>query len=350
METEVVKIGAEQEMDQAIARAAQTIRAGRLVAFPTETVYGLGANALDGDAAKRIFEAKGRPHNDPLIVHLSSPAELPTVAQNISQRVWSIAEMFWPGPLTLILRKHPRVPDIVTAGLETVALRVPSHPIAHAIIRESGLPVGAPSANRFGHTSPTTAQHVLADLNGRVDLIVDAGPTPFGVESTVLDMTSDPPAVRRPGAVTLEALRGALGEVELVSPLLDDGQHETAKSPGTHSRHYAPNMPLFFMVGNRERALAAMERLADSYLKQGKQVGLLLLREDTLRFDEQTFTVRILGSETDYDGVARRLFSALRELEAAGVDLVLVRSLESTGLGLTINDRLTRAAAEIIDV
>ncbi|MER3421280.1 MAG: threonylcarbamoyl-AMP synthase, partial [Chloroflexota bacterium] len=214
MKTEVLRCTSPERDREAIVRAARVIRAGGLVAFPTETVYGLGANAFDAEAVAGIYRAKRRPPEDPCIVHIAAVAELPRVAARIPHQVEALAH-FWPGPLSVILPRAEAIPPIVTAGRPTVAVRVPAHPVALALIREAGVPIAAPSANRFMHTSPTTAQHVWDDLAGAIDLILDGGPTPVGVESTVLDLTGEVPTVLRPGAVTVEQLRAVLGEVRV---------------------------------------------------------------------------------------------------------------------------------------
>ena len=220
-----------------VRRGAEVIRAGGLVAFPTETVYGLGADALSDSAVARIFEAKERPRGNPLIVHLAGAAALESVAARVPPRARDAAARFWPGPLTLVLPRAGTVPLITTGGLETVAVRVPSHPVARALIEASGRPIAAPSANRSGRPSPTRAEHVREDLDGRIELILDGGPTPVGVESTVLDMTTEPPMLLRPGGVTLEQLRDCLGEVAV---LAGDDEEAAGRSPGLRYRHYAP--------------------------------------------------------------------------------------------------------------
>ncbi|MCX6068769.1 MAG: L-threonylcarbamoyladenylate synthase, partial [Chloroflexi bacterium] len=239
-----------------IAEAAQIIRAGGLVAFPTETVYGLGANALDLNAVGKIFTAKGRPAADPLIVHLSGLDQITRLVRSVSPAAQTLAETFWPGPLTLILPKLPEVPDLVTSDLDTVAVRVPDHPVALALIQAAGLPIAAPSANRFGHTSPTTAQHVFHDLDGRIDLILDGGATSIGVESTVLDVSSNPPRILRPGGVTREMLESVIGPVTVL------GQRKKPEkglpSPGLLEKHYAPRAEMLLFSGdNARKTLAA---------------------------------------------------------------------------------------------
>lgn len=332
----------DRALHEALAEPARVLRAGGLVAVPTETVYGLAANALDADAVARIFEAKGRPLYDPVIVHVADADELDRVAAEVPPLARDLCARFWPGPLTLVLPRGDDVPEIVAAGGPTVAVRCPAHPVARALIRAAGVPVAAPSANRFGHTSPTEAQHVLDDLAGRVDLVVDGGPCEVGVESTVLDLTSDPPAVLRPGGVPIEALAGAVpGVVErrqAAPPSAD------LPSPGLLERHYAPRTPLWLVEGGVDRlvALAAAQRAA------GVHVAVLVADEDLAAARAASLEATALGPAAGAEGVARALFRELRRLEDAGFDLLLVRSFPREGLGAAVHDRLTRAADRVI--
>ena len=313
-------------------RAAEVIRAGGLVAFPTETVYGLGADALSDSAVARIFEAKERPRGNPLIVHLAGAAALESVAARVPPRARAAAARFWPGPLTLVLPRAARVPLITTGGLETVAARVPSHPVARALIEASGRPIAAPSANRSGRPSPTRAEHVREDLDGRIELILDGGPTPVGVESTVLDMTTEPPTLLRPGGVTLEQLRDCLGEV---SVLAGDDEEAAGRSPGLRYRHYAPRAQVIVIEqGRGELAVAP-------WLVAGRPVALMAQRPVSL--DRPGLTVRTMPG--DLGAYARELFAVLRELDSTGVEGIFVEAVPAEGLGLTIMDRLRRAAS-----
>ncbi len=346
--TQVWRVDPERPEPEILARAAALLRRGGLVAFPTETVYGLGANAWDAAAVRRIFAAKERPAYDPLIVHLASPEALPQVAQGIPPRAWALVERFWPGPLTLVLPRAAGIPDAVTAGGDTVAVRCPAHPVALALLRAAAIPVAAPSANRFGHTSPTTAQHVWEDLAGRIELILDAGPTPVGVESTVLDVTRDPPVLLRPGGVTKEALEAFLGvPIEGPGRRIEPGR--ASPSPGMLPRHYAPNTPLWLFLGPRAWALAAMRRVAQQRLERGERVGLLLTAEDQGLWRGLPVTVQILGQEGDWERIAQGLYGALRRLDKADLSIILARDLGGgAALGLAIRDRLRRAASRVI--
>ncbi|MBI4494224.1 MAG: threonylcarbamoyl-AMP synthase [Chloroflexi bacterium] len=341
--TVVLAVDPEQPEPAAIARAAQVLRRGGLVAIPTETVYGLAANAFDPEAVRSIFRAKERPRHDPLIVHLASAEELPRVARHVPPEAQRLAEAFWPGPLTLLLPRAPQVPSEVTAGLDTVGVRVPSHAVARAVIAAAGVPVAAPSANRFGHTSPTTAQHVLHDLDGRIDLVLDAGPTTVGVESTVLDLTSDPPRVLRPGGVPVEALAQVLEREVPVG-----ASAGPARAPGQLLRHYAPRARLELFEGTPEATLHAIADQARRHLQQGKRVGLLLADEDVAALGalepQEQVLVRPVGSRRDLAEIARRLYAELRRLDTQGPDVILARTFGTEGLGLAIADRLRRAA------
>ncbi len=326
-----------------IQEAAIVLRRGGLVAFPTETVYGLGANALDAEAVQGIFVAKGRPAYDPLIVHLADCDALPQIVADAPQVAYTLAARFWPGPLTLVLPRSQRVPLLVTAGGPTVAVRVPAHPVALALIRAAGFPIAAPSANRFGRLSPTQAVHVLDDLEGCIDMILDGGPTPVGVESTVLSLVTPVPTILRPGGVSREALAAALGDVQMAAQPFST--ESALPSPGTLTKHYAPRARLMLYQGSREAVLHAMRAAALHDVERGQRVGLLLAEEDLLAFSGIPATVQTVGTGGALEEVARQLFAALRALDHADVTVILARDFGAAGLGLAIRDRLTRAAA-----
>jgi L-threonylcarbamoyladenylate synthase len=329
----------------AIALAADLLRAGEVVAFPTETVYGLGADATSDMAVQRIFAAKGRPLSDPLIVHLADVTYLDKVARNIPPEANQLAERFWPGPLTLVLPRNARIPAIVAAGGDTVGVRIPSHPVAQALLRAVNLPIAAPSANRFMHTSPTTAAHVLADLDGRIACVLDGGPTPVGVESTVVDLTTNPPRLLRPGGVTLEALRTILPTI--LAPDSAPGEPANiapARSPGQMERHYAPHTRLIVFDATGAEALTAMLAEATAARARGERVGALAANEEAATLEGVGVRVARLGSAADLAAISRRLYAALRELDAVGLDVLLAHSFGRQGLGLAIDDRLRRAA------
>jgi L-threonylcarbamoyladenylate synthase len=330
-----------------IRQASDIILRRGLVAFPTETVYGLGANALDEEAVAKIFIAKGRPSNDPLIVHVASVDDISRVASEIPPIVQKLADAFWPGPLTLILPKQAHVPNSVTSGLNTVAVRVPSHPIALALIQASGVPIAAPSANRFGHTSPTTAAHVMDDLDGRIDLILDGGSTTVGVESTVLDVTCTPPMILRPGGVSREALEAVIGAVDLRKNR-SDADDEAQVSPGLLGKHYTPRAELILCSGEKESALEKLSALAKQARAEGRSVGLLLADEDIESFKSIPCISYPLGSSHDLESIARNLYAGMRALDDKHVNIILTRDFGEQGLGLAIHDRLIRAASKII--
>jgi L-threonylcarbamoyladenylate synthase len=323
-----------------LAEAGEVIRHGGLVAFPTETVYGLGANALDEAAVARIFAAKERAASDPVIVHLAEPTEIGTVAAAIPPAAWALANQFWPGPLTLVLPKQAAVPSNVTAGRPTVGIRVPRHPVARGLIRAAGTPVAAPSANRFTRTSATLAEHVLDDLDGRVDLILDAGPATIGIESTVVAVDERQVRVLRPGAVSTEDL------VAVLAPLgvgVVRGAAEVSEAPGLMKRHYAPRARLTVYHGDPERAVAAALAHAAAEVAAGKRVGALLADGDSPPIPPGLVVER-LGPRSEPEVIARRLFAALRRLDRAGVDTIVSPSFGSHGIAVAILDRLQRAA------
>ncbi|MDH4067262.1 MAG: L-threonylcarbamoyladenylate synthase, partial [Acidobacteriota bacterium] len=280
MKTRVVRVDPERPEPEAIAEAAALIREGGLVAFPTETVYGLGANALDPRAVGRLFEAKGRPSTDPLIVHLAHIGQLGQVAADVSGVARALALAHWAGPLTLVLKKKAAVPDVVTAGLPTVAVRVPSHRVARALVETCGVPVAAPSANRFSRPSPTRAAHVLSELDGRIDLLLDGGPTPVGVESTIVDCTVSPPVLLRPGGVTREALLAQVPDL-VVRPRFG-GTTVAQPAPGQLARHYSPTARLTLFEGEVAAVRARLLADARALAAQGQRVGILAPEEDVL--------------------------------------------------------------------
>ncbi|MEN9939019.1 MAG: hypothetical protein RLZZ387_5598 [Chloroflexota bacterium] len=315
------------------------------MAFPTETVYGLGAHALDAAAVARVFAAKGRPSSDPLIVHLATAGELASVALDPPQVAADLARRLWPGPLTLVLRRRPHIPPAVAAGGDTVAVRVPSHPVALALIAAAGAPVVAPSANLFSRPSPTSAQHVLEDLRGRVDVVLDAGPTAIGVESTVVDLTTDPPALLRPGGVPAEVLRALLPGLSYTPRYLAaEESGAVAPAPGMLLKHYSPRAPLTLYAGPRAAAIAKMRAEAERLAAEGRAVGVMAAAEDLATLAGSGARVAELGARDDNAQLAARLFAAMRELDAAGVDAILAVAPEREGLGLAVWDRLVRAA------
>ena len=367
--TEVVSVDPVRPNQTDIARAADCLRRGGLVAFPTETVYGLGVHAMDRAAVRRLFDAKGRPANDPLIVHVSSFDHVMPLVVAPPHDAERLASRFWPGALTLVLRRAPSVPREVTAGLETVAVRVPAHPVARALLLATSLPIAAPSANLFSRPSPTLAAHVLEDLDGRIDMILDGGPTSVGVESTVLDLTVDPPVVLRPGAISVETLRTVVPAVQSRITAAPTSDHESMPSPGLLTKHYAPRAPLTIYRGEPAAVGVALKHGVRSSVDRGQRVGVLVSAEDALLLSDldsdlggdlegvrgQSVVLVTLASEDDAAATAARLYAALRELDTAHVDVILARDIDNDGahddgLWRAIRDRLHRAAASVIVV
>jgi L-threonylcarbamoyladenylate synthase len=345
IQTELLPINILTPEPSIIERAATLLRNGELVVFPTETVYGLGADALQPAAVERIFAAKGRPFSDPLIVHIASLAALDTLVTTLPHAALLLAQAFWPGPLTLVLPAQTRVPKMITAGLETVAIRMPRHPVALALIQALGSPIAAPSANRFMHVSPTTAQHALADLHGRVPLILDAGPCSVGVESTILDLCTKVPTILRPGGISLEALRTIVPQVQPPPKRTLTTHDDTAqRAPGQMLIHYSPTVPTFLFEGDRETMHTAMQAEIQRRLQAGEQVGVLLADEDLAIFQGCGAFTYSLGNAHAPEQIAARLFAGLRTLEEAGVQVILCRNFAEQGLGLAIRDRLLKAA------
>lgn len=334
----------------AIASAARLLRDGQLVVFPTETVYGLGAHALDAAAVARIFVAKGRPSTDPLIVHLADSEALAALAREIPEEARALAARFWPGPLTLILLKRPAVPDIVTAGLDSVAVRVPAHPVALALLTAAAVPVAAPSANRFSRPSPTTAAHVLLDLDGRVDLVLDAGPTDIGVESTIVDCTVSPPVVRRAGGVPFDLLAEVVPSLRVADTVTDVVTAQVA--PGQLLRHYAPHARLTVYAGAPAAVVTRLAGEVRTHVGQGARVGVLAPDDDLLALAPEIAAAAArgrvvtasLGKRSEPTAAARRLFAALRDLDAGEVDVIVASGPDVAGLGAAVWDRLRRAA------
>jgi L-threonylcarbamoyladenylate synthase len=343
IQTDIIKVDSHHPEKAEIERAAALLRAGEVVVFPTETVYGLGADTLQPEAVEKIFAAKERPYSDPLIAHIADLSMLEQIVTDIPALAHKLAQAFWPGPLTLILPASERVPRLVTAGLPTVGVRMPGHPVALALIRAAGSPVAAPSANRFMHVSPTTAQHVSADLDGRVPLILDGGPCTVGVESTILDLCAPVPTILRPGGVSLEALRSIIPEVQppVKRTARKNSDEEVQKAPGQMTIHYAPRVPAILFEGPLEAMRNAMLHEIQRRKAQGEHVGVLIIDDDMDTFRESGAYIYTLGTQPEQ--VATRLYAGLRVLEESGVQVILCRSIAEHGIGLAIRDRLLKA-------
>ena len=350
MKTKVIHVDRDRPDAAAIEEAAQALRDGKLVVFPTETVYGLGAHALDPSAVQRIFDAKERPSTDPLIVHIAHIGQVGQCATGMPAGARKLALSFWAGPLTLILQKKPAVPDLVTAGLPSVALRVPSHRVARALMETANIPIAAPSANRFSRPSPTTAAHVLDDLDGRVDLILDAGPTDIGLESTIVDFTTDPPVLRRPGGITFEQVHSLVPEVTVQTGFasLEDPQ----SAPGQMTRHYAPKAELTLYEGPIDAVVRKVAADLRTSTAAGERVGVLAPQEDLSalapeiagRASVGRIETTPYGSRSDLERSGRDLYASIRALDATGVTKIFAIGVGSEGLARAIRDRLARAA------
>lgn len=320
-----------------ITQAANKLKENEVVAFPTETVYGLGANAFSDEAVHKIFEAKGRPSDNPLIVHIASKEQLYDFVDEIPEYALLLIKEFWPGPLTLVLRKKgEELSDLVTAGLDTVGVRMPDHPIALALLKEANVPVAAPSANRSGKPSPTQASHVYDDLQGRISGIIDGGSTGVGVESTVIDCTTTIPTILRPGGVTKEQMEAVVGEVRVDQALVEEGH--APKSPGMKYTHYAPNAPVIVVDGSH----GFLQQLIDQYEKEGKKVGVLTTTE--AKNDFRASKVLACGSRANLQTVAAQLYDVLRQFDQEDVDLILSESFPQVDVGVAVMNRLLKAA------
>lgn len=368
MRTRTLTIDPHKPDVTALQAAAAIIRAGGLVAFPTETVYGIGADAFNGEAVRGIFAAKGRPADNPLIVHIASPEELQAVTAPSfagQSHVDRLARRFWPGPLTVVVPKGPNVPDEITAGLDTVAVRMPDHPVALALIRAAGRPLAAPSANRSGRPSPTEAAHVQHDLAGRIDMIVDGGVTPVGLESTVLDLTVDPPLIHRPGAVTVEALEHVLGgpvqigsdkdgaaPSSVASAAAAAAHSETPadvpRSPGVKYAHYAPRTRCVLVEGAAPEIVSALHNRLAAERARGRRAGVLATREGYAAYGTEAAALCIAGPRDDVAVIARNLYRCLRQLDEADVDIIYIEGIEPHGIGAAVMNRMRRAAGHKI--
>lgn len=337
MRTIVLKVDPKNPEEEKIREAAKVIEAGGLVAFPTETVYGLGANALDLRAVLRIYEAKNRPPDNPVITHIASREDAYRLARDVPSDAEKLMDAFWPGPLTLLLKKAKDIPRL--GGLDEITIRMPANKIALALIAASK-PLAAPSANLSGRPSPTTAEHVLEDLDGRIEMILDGGPTAVGVESTVLDMTKKPYRILRPGGVTLEALKKIVKDVEVHPAAFAKAPTDLAKAPGMKYRHYAPRAPMILVEGRVKDIVRTVRELALKYGGQG--IGIMATQETAKSYD--TGIVKIVGSRSEPTSIAKNLFKTLREFDQVGVKLIIAEGIEEKGIGLAISNRLRKAA------
>ena len=340
MQTRILKVSSKNPSLSQIRKAARIIKSGGLVAFPTETVYGLGANALDSKSVRKIFEAKGRPSDNPLIIHISDIAELGILAENIPSTAFDLIEKFWPGPLTLVLKKSKIVPKIVTGGLDSVAVRMPKNKVALELIRLCGTPIAAPSANIAGSPSPTRAEHVSEDLKGKISMILDGGPTKIGIESTVIDLSSKTPMLLRPGGITLEQLQKILGKIKIHPIVFGKKTKTITRSPGMKYRHYSPKAKIILIEGSKPKIRKKISELSKYYKSQGLRVGVL----------GANIGSDLTKSQASQQKIAASLFKSFREFDAKKIDIILAQGTSSKGLGLGIMNRLGKAAYKKIRV
>ncbi len=342
----------EQELAAELADAAMCLKDGGLVAFPTETVYGLGADALNETAAKRIYAAKGRPSDNPLIVHIANVEDLEVLGYP-NDKAYALAHAFWPGPLTIILPKKDVVPHGTTGGLDTVAIRMPSHPAALSLIRQSGVYVAAPSANTSGRPSPTKAEHVVEDMMGKIEYIIDGGPVGIGIESTIVDVSGDTPSILRPGFITKKMLEQIIGEVS-IDPALErpmEGLHP--KAPGMKYTHYAPKGQLSLVesgdvadADGQNKVVHKICELADEQKAKGYRVGIMAPKETLGAYEGHADALVCVGTRNERDTVAAGLYAALREFDALGADYIYAESFRGEGLSYAIMNRLLKAAGQ----
>ncbi len=342
MKTRIEKIDKLHIDEKIMKRAGKVLRKGGLVAFPTETVYGLGANALDEAAAKKTYAAKGRPSDNPLIVHIADVEKLDTIALQVSEKARKVMEVFWPGPLTLIFEKTDRVPFGTTGGLRTVAVRMPADEIALALIRAGGGFVSAPSANTSGRPSPTSAEHVADDLNGKIDMILDGGSVDIGVESSILDMTVEPPMILRPGAITKEMLEEVIGEVTIDQTLISEDSGQAPKAPGMKYRHYAPKAQLMIVEGETGEVVKAIKQIAYEQTRLGYRVGIIATNETVNSYTAGV--VKNIGTRSNEHSIAKNLYKVLREFDEEDVSYIYSEVFDEAGIGNAIMNRLEKAA------
>lgn len=338
-DTLVCKIDKDNIDIQKIKEFAAILRDGGTIIFPTETVYGLGANALDEKAVSKIYEAKGRPSDNPLILHIADKEEVYNLALEVNNNAQMVMEKFWPGPITIILKKKDIVPLKTSGGLHTVALRMPSHPIAMALIKEAGVPIAAPSANISGRPSPTDEESVLEEMKGRVDGIILGGDAKVGLESTILDLSTDIPMILRPGGVTLEDLKDVLGKVIVDPAILHKNENIKAKAPGMKYTHYAPNAKVYIVVGEEEKVVKKINKLVDENSEKCIKTGVMCINKNSNKYKGE-----IIGLGEDLSEVAYNLFKVLREMDKRNVDIIYSEAFEDTGIGQAIMNRLNKAA------
>lgn len=350
MNTKLVQVDVESLQNQAthkqamarLKEAGEIIRNGGLVAFPTETVYGLGGDALNPESSRKIYAAKGRPSDNPLIVHIADMEHLSRITKQIPKEAYKLAEHFWPGPLTMILPKSDEVPTQTTGGLDTVAVRMPSHPVAMAFIKEAGGYIAAPSANLSGKPSPTLAKYVAQDMDGRIDMIIDGDGVEIGLESTIVDLTGEKPMILRPGYITEEMLNEVLGQVEIDQTILSADSKQRPKAPGMKYRHYAPKGELTIVEGDPDKVASYINEQTALHMAKGEKTGVIGTSDmaDSYRAD----SVKIAGDRDDEEAIARQLYTFLREFDDENIEYMYSESFDATGMGQAVMNRLLKAA------
>ncbi|CDZ75551.1 tRNA A37 threonylcarbamoyladenosine synthetase subunit TsaC/SUA5/YrdC [ [Peptoniphilus sp. ING2-D1G] len=342
MKTKIIRVKNGKIENSDLKVIDEAFKTGKLVAFPTETVYGLGANGLDEQASMNIFKAKGRPADNPLILHIANVSQIRELVEDIPDIAIDLIDMFWPGPLTLIFNRSKAVPDVITAGLGTVAIRMPSHPVARKILAYTKLPIAAPSANLSGKPSPTSLERVMEDLNGKVDIIVDGGRTNYGIESTVVDLTENPPIILRPGGITTEDLKVIVPDIRMDRATIDASEDKVPKSPGQKYKHYAPIAQCYTFAG----ALDIIVKNINKKIKENEDKKIAVLATEETKDDyEGAYIVINLGSRDNLIEVAHNLFEALRQCDDEEVDMIYAEGFEFRGLGVGIMNRLLKASS-----
>ena len=345
MNTELYKID-EHNIDasakEILEKAGRIIKEGGLVAFPTETVYGLGGDALNPESSRKIYAAKGRPSDNPLIVHVASMEDVEAIVKEVPQAAYKLAEAFWPGPLTMIMNKNDKVPHETTGGLDTVAIRMPNNEIALELIRQSGGYIAAPSANTSGRPSPTVARYCEEDLSGKIEMIIDGGQVGIGLESTIVDLTSDEPMILRPGYITQDMLKDILGQVTIDRTIIDASSTQKPKAPGMKYRHYAPKGSLAIVQGNQKDVVDYINARAKEVMAEGKRVGII--GTDATRDLYRADVIKSVGNREDEASIAHELFKVLREFDDENIDVMFSESFDESGIGQAIMNRLLKAA------
>lgn len=348
MITRIMDVSAEPINMEYISEASEILKKGGLVAFPTETVYGLGGDAKDKEASRKIYAAKGRPSDNPLIVHIARFSQLQEISKDLPENAKKLADAFWPGPLTMVVNKNEVIPYETTGGLDTVAVRMPNNPIALALIEESGCMIAAPSANTSGRPSPTKASHVYEDLSGKIDAILDGGAVDIGLESTIVDLTEDVVTILRPGYINMEMLKEVVGEVRIDPGIVYNDKGTTSgakpKAPGMRYKHYAPKGDLTIISGDEDKVVAKINELTKKAIDEGSKVGIIATSETADRYSEGQ--ILVIGDRSDEGSIAHNLYDILRKFDELGVDLIYSESFATPNMGQAIMNRLLKAAGQ----